>query len=433
MIPYNLIHSLFDTFSTKLNMRFIQANIIDEKPVNIAGGVFASYNLLSEQIEQARNNIKEFSQNQADPTKVDIKVKKKSRPIISINFISESQADGEILIRAKADELINLIQDQSINEETLNDLVITVLSPSIEDRTAFLGQGKGAGYEYKIGFDIMIDFCQEKITEVERMEVVKMVMTPSTDDGTVLPDIDIEVPPPVPTTGNTPYQDKIIGIAGANMVCYYPLNESTGSDIIDLSGKMSNGLYVSVTLANSLSPSGTMAPLFDGILSYGQLVAAELDALLTTDEFTFGYFLAPVLPWDASGYAISFTKDNATNNFYTHRVTKFLGNDVYQYLAVQAATATSLLPQPATPDAAFKYIAYTFSKSNNRLRCYEDGVEIASGTIPSNDNGTTFTDFFLATLNSGLTSKLNARMSDFVMFNTEATPAQVISMGTPGA
>jgi len=108
----------------------------------------------------------------------------------------------------------------------------------------------------------------------------------------------------------------MLGIGGVDQVCYYPKNEATGSAIIDLSGKMSNGLYTSVTLANVLSPSGTLCPLYDGILSYGELVAAELDGLLNTQEWTLGFWLAPVLPWQASGYTVAFSRDNAGTNFY---------------------------------------------------------------------------------------------------------------------
>ena len=184
-------------------------------------------------------------------------------------------------------------------------------------------------------------------------------------------------------------------------------------------------------LEDRLSLSGTLCPLWDGISSYGQLVSAELDALLNTREFSFGFFLAPGLPWQTTGFTLTFSRDNNTLNFYYHRMIQ--PGDSYQYLVLQNGLTIQFSPPAAVGDNSFKYIALTFSKSNNRMRVYEDGIELGNSTIGNNDSGITFTDFFLGTFDSGLTAKAHMHMSDFVMTSRELTPAEIVSMGTPGA
>ena len=54
-------------------------------------------------------------------------------------------------------------------------------------------------------------------------------------------------------------------------------------------------------------------------------------------------------------------------------------NDSYQYLVLQGGSTVQFSPPSAVSGNSFKYIALTFSKSNDRIRVYEDGVELGSG------------------------------------------------------
>jgi hypothetical protein len=229
-------------------------------------------------------------------------------------------------------------------------------------------------------------------------------------------------------SSNTAYQDSVISVAGADMVCYYPLNESSGTDIIDLSGNMSNGTYTGITLEDTTSPSGTLCPLFDGVTSYGSLPTGELYGLLDEDEYSVSCWMKRVNSWAVTSYLWSFQSDSNTNNG-SRLASQTSGSSVMTALCVRNSVNKFSIQAISGADTDFYHCLFTYSKTNNRLRWYEDGTLKATTTQTASWAGVACTTFIIgATISAS--SKLNGNLSDFCIFNREATAGEATTLAT---
>jgi hypothetical protein len=71
---------------------------------------------------------------------------------------------------------------------------------------------------------------------------------------------------PVPTWTPTPtYQSIVLGTQSANLIAYFPLNETSGTTAYDLAGVAGDGTYSGVTLNATTFPNGDPVPSFDGV------------------------------------------------------------------------------------------------------------------------------------------------------------------------
>jgi len=192
----------------------------------------------------------------------------------------------------------------------------------------------------------------------------------------------------------TPYQQKLLDIAGTDIVCYCPMDETEGSAIVDLSGKMSDGLYVATTLAQDLSPSGTLAPQFDGITSHGEMIGSELNGLFNFDEFTISLWVKrPVSPWSPGTTIISIVMDDLLSNYIRSDLTFVSSASKYLLRSVRSGATAETTPPRISATTEWRRITLSLSKSNNRVRLFEDASLIGSVSSVPAFNGTTFTSF----------------------------------------
>ena len=233
----------------------------------------------------------------------------------------------------------------------------------------------------------------------------------------------------VPSSSNTAYQDKLLAIGGADMVCYYPLNELTGSAIIDLSGKMNDGTYVSTSLDSEDAPSGTRAPFFDGIASVGNFPASDFNTLFDQEEFTISVWMRrPQDPY-TGGISLSMYKDNASTNKIELVHTFFSSASHINWRLNMGGSLKTLPKVNPTPLQDYKRITVTMSKSNNRIRYYL-GNTLITTIAPGTYTGTTWTQFTLCALDTGSGPSVFSIIhpSDLIIYNREATVGEVAQM-----
>jgi hypothetical protein len=192
MISFSKIYTLFNDIQTELGNSFYLADILDEK--DEAGNAFGVYKLLSEESETLWSAVRTWTAN--GPDDVDEKIEIKSQPIISINCISYSETDGEKQAHDLARNVFNLLEGISVIDFDFKGLTVKMVSPNIENRTIFTGGNDGAGYEYKFGFDIMIDYCDEITRTVEAVNTVEMTGDPEGDGGTAYDDMNMTINKP---------------------------------------------------------------------------------------------------------------------------------------------------------------------------------------------------------------------------------------------
>ena len=87
----------------------------------------------------------------------------RERPTVSITIVG-GEADFDAIRRVAA-EFIDYFRWNEVD-----GAVVRVLSPSVEDRTTVID----GVYEYKVGFDIRIDYTEEKTRSVERVKSVEL-------------------------------------------------------------------------------------------------------------------------------------------------------------------------------------------------------------------------------------------------------------------
>jgi hypothetical protein len=151
---------------TALSIPIIMADQDGREPAR----PYVSYKILVEDVEHPRSNVISYEANSTTPgaETSDRKVEEISEASISLTIRGENQT--------KMTELYQTASSIFRYMKTQTDLVL-LYDTSLEDRTTFIG----AEYDYKIGFNFTINYC-EKYTEetIERMNSVEI--TPTADE-----------------------------------------------------------------------------------------------------------------------------------------------------------------------------------------------------------------------------------------------------------
>ena len=159
------IDDLFDAMRTSSIFNsayyFIRADQDGDKPAR----VFVTYKVINEFVESAWSNIREASY--SAPNNTEIKTKQKSNPVISITIVGNTPNDYDEM-RTVAKKIF-----QYFRETEFTDYSVLVISPNVEDRTTFLD----AEYEYKLGFDIRLDYCEETSQIFEEVQTIESEYT----------------------------------------------------------------------------------------------------------------------------------------------------------------------------------------------------------------------------------------------------------------
>jgi hypothetical protein len=231
--------------------------------------------------------------------------------------------------------------------------------------------------------------------------------------------------------GGKTYQKKIISLFGAaNIVRYWPMNETTGTAAVDVVNG-GNGTYTGVDLANAAGPFPPSShPLFgtgDRLNVYG----AALNTAFPGNEGT-------LLVW-CKVSAAGIWSDGATHrvaNFQTSgnpwvTMLKTATNKLQTYRRGNDGTAAGLATISTTTTDWF-YFGQTWSASNNRQRSYlngaQQGADQAGVTAWGNSLNANLTN--IGALNNVPDAPWSGWLGHAILLNYEATAAQILKAYT---
>jgi hypothetical protein len=170
------------------------------------------------------------------------------------------------------------------------------------------------------------------------------------------------------------YEKKIRNLFGSSsFVAFWPLTESSGTTIYDISGNGRNGTYIGPTLANAAPPKGNKPiPLFDGVNDFGVLYSASLNTGMNKDEGTL-YHFAKV--YDASCWAGAFRtaimlRADADNYVYS-RISSLA--NAYQMSYKAGGTDKGLAFTISS--LAWNQYGFSWSKAADQVKYYINGSQ----------------------------------------------------------
>lgn len=181
--------------------------------------------------------------------------------------------------------------------------------------------------------------------------------------------------------GGGTYLDKILGIQPAALVGLWPLNESSGTAIVDAGSGGYNGTYSNVSLANALGPDGVnSAPLFNGTTSKGDLFSSALESAIDFAEGTLSIWYkvlnASVLSDGALRDAFWMGTTGDANELY-HRKSS-VSNRVDAYRV--GSTIPDGAQDVSATSTAWVHKAITWSIAGDAVKVYKNGALLASAS-----------------------------------------------------
>ena len=164
MIDQSTVDDLFKAIGTAISTFFVRA---DQK-LDKLDRPYGTYKIINEAVESLHQEIRTQVVS-ATPRSIDVSKWQASKAAISINFLGDTPLEMDNL-RDLARKTLDYIR-----KTHFANYVVRILSPSIEDRTAFVEPD----YNYQLGFDIRLDLSEEFVQTIEQMETV--TMTPTVD------------------------------------------------------------------------------------------------------------------------------------------------------------------------------------------------------------------------------------------------------------
>lgn len=174
--------------------------------------------------------------------------------------------------------------------------------------------------------------------------------------------------------GGVDYIAKVLGVGAANMLAYWPLNETSGATADNAQGTAArDAAYTGVTLNNVTGPDGENgAPLFDAANDYVNVFTTSLQSAFNGNEGTFACWLkvANAGVWGAAGtpYVVHFRVNG--NNFIRIYIS---AANTLTFERVAAAGSKSVAH--TSSDTAWMHIALTWSDAGDALKAYINGVQ----------------------------------------------------------
>lgn len=230
------------------------------------------------------------------------------------------------------------------------------------------------------------------------------------------------------TFSDKTYQEKIKELFNSSLVAYWPMNETSGAVAYDISGKVCNGVYANVDLANTTGPTKTrtMAPYFDGANDYCNIYSAPLVANFNGTE---GTFLAWARVYDAAVWADATTRRITSlradaSNYVV--VTRTAANNNIQ--TVYNAAGTTRIINTTVTAVGWFFIGITWSLSTNRTKSYYNGIQSGvTQTVGAWVNPLINTR---TNLGADITTPANVWkgwLAHAMILSQEATPGQILS------
>lgn len=242
------------------------------------------------------------------------------------------------------------------------------------------------------------------------------------------------------------YQSKVLATQSANLLGYWPLNETSGAQAIDLSGNGYHGLYVnSPSLANAPDPTGeSVCPLFTRASAQYILVdnttynsptrwrtGAQAASLGTEGTALIWCKLAAAAQWTDTNNEMQLAFGRNSTNYVE---LKKDGAAPYGRIAFRRFTGGADAVQNSvalnTETNPWIHIAITWSQTADETNGYVDGVIIeaspkAGGTWSGDDFRESYIGCYLAASNPW-----NGWLAHCAVWNKALTGPEILALAT---
>ena len=179
-------------------------------------------------------------------------------------------------------------------------------------------------------------------------------------------------------SGGVSYIDKVLGIQPADLLAYWPLNETSGMNANNVEGTAArDGTYTGVTLNSIIGPDGANgAPFCDGANDYVDVFSTSLRDVFDGDEGTYAW-------WQKVFNAGVWTDA-------TVRVPSILGTDASNRLLLQKRSQVNSMRlrhdaggankgvNPSSSETGWEHFAITWSLLADEVKIYQDGSQFGA-------------------------------------------------------
>lgn len=175
MIPQTKIDEVFgDKMAKAIGIKMRLADQKIKKPER----PYATYDPMIENVESSHRNVRRVTEK--DATNAEIHRDELSGTIVSLQFIGDKNAHIDILRTAARAAM------KWVKENKVDDVTMRLISPSVQRLPAFVEQN----YQYKLWFDMRLDYKDDQVQDIESMNTVEAT---GTSEGNVTGDIDQEI------------------------------------------------------------------------------------------------------------------------------------------------------------------------------------------------------------------------------------------------
>jgi len=185
------------------------------------------------------------------------------------------------------------------------------------------------------------------------------------------------------------YITKVLGIQSADLIAYWPMDETSGTNIIDASGNLPAGVYTNVTVNDALGPDNVNnAPLFNGASSQASVFSSELATAFNGLAFSLSWWqkVASSGVWTdgISRYFVAFgdgTVNGSVNGF------KRTANNSLDLQHYANGELDEIIPISQS-ETGWVHWCLTSSDGNDRLILYKNGTLFSQVTLIGTWNST---------------------------------------------
>jgi len=174
------------------------------------------------------------------------------------------------------------------------------------------------------------------------------------------------------------YSKKVLSIAPANLIAYWPLWETSGATADNLEGTAArDGAYTGVTLNSSTGPDGKPVPLFDGTNDYVDIYSASLNTAFSGAEgtvFLWGKVSGVGVWTDGSNRELISLYVDGNNYIF---IRKNSGNNTLTYY-YNADGALEVTAKAAISETGWMALGLTWSMSSGgdgQVKAYYNGAQ----------------------------------------------------------